>query len=103
MVRTLLFYSFMHGDYLQDPRLKLQRLINEVEQMIFLRHKRLLFNSILARLWYHAPGDMKSTHSGRKIQMSNIPRLPQDEGVFHTDSSESGSKVLFGLEQRNIL
>lgn len=43
---------------------------------------RLSFNSLLPRICYNVPGEIKSTHSRWMIGMLNVPSLPEKDDFF---------------------
>lgn len=62
--RTPLFYSHEHCNCLQELRLERLRHENKMEQAIHFCLKRLLLNSVDARVCYNVPGNIESTHPG---------------------------------------
>lgn len=98
---TAFFNSPKHSNFLQVPRLKRPWHPSEVEQAIYFWGKILPFNSMLARICYDVPCDIKSKSSGWTNQMFTVPRLPIDERVIRTGSSASGSRDLLLPEQKS--
>lgn len=71
-----------HGTYLQDPRWDHAQHTNVVEQGTHFWRKGLpLF--FIPGVCYDKADKIISTHSGRKVQVSNVPRQPQKQQFLH--------------------
>lgn len=76
---------------------------NIMEKAIHIWRKGLSFNNMFSHVFYDAPEDVKSAHSGLTNQTFNFPRLPQDERVFRAGFGVPGSEIWFRPGQKNRL
>lgn len=101
IAQTPLFYIREHGSYLQNQSLKRPWHSSVVQQTILFTRKGFPFNCMLTRVSYDASDDIKLTHLGCTDQMCNIWLLTQEELVFRSDSSATGSRARLPPAERN--
>lgn len=101
--QTQLFNSHEHGNYLQDPIIKLLRHTNLERQAALFESKTLPINSMLECVRCNELSDWTSMHPGWTHAMFSMSRPPHNEKVFQTTSITSGSMVLLCVDQKNFL
>lgn len=99
-VQTPLLHCGEHDNYLSYPRLKQMRHTNAMKQAIRFYAGELPLNSVLARVCYDGPWNIKELYPEWKNQMSNVSRLPQNEQVLQITLRTTSSKVCFVRSRR---
>lgn len=86
-----LLLSCERGKYLRNTRLMCLWNTSVVGQVTRYWNKGIRFNSVLKRMCYNVPGNIKSIHTWWTNKMRNVQCLPQDEQIFQIGFSTPGS------------